>query len=394
MTHEDRDLRAAGPERVRLLEGRIAPTSGSPSHGGGDPRYRLRASVEPFVDGAGELFFVRAGAPDLKVHGPGVAEIAAIELLAADWHSEQALLKALGEREIDVDPERLSACLASLAAADVLLGPASSGREASSAGDTTRFSRQLLYLAELGDELDIQRRLRSAKVVILGCGGLGSWAAASLACLGLGELVLVDDDRVALENLNRQILFPRDAIGRRKVEVASEWLRRFDPEVSTRAVPVRVRGPADVSAIAAGASALVLAADWPPYELARWVNVACLELGVPFIAAGQLPPMLKVGPTYRPGVGPCFACHETALRVSSPAYDDYVAYRRRHPLTAATLGPASAAVGALLAMELMHLLAGRPIATDGAAVLIDMRTLTTRREEVPRDPDCPACKDL
>ena len=53
----------------------------------------------------------------------------------------------------------------------------------------------------------------------------------------------------------------------------------------------------------AGADAVVLAADWPPYELGRWVNAACVSTGTPFITGGQVPPLLRIGPTYVPGSG-------------------------------------------------------------------------------------------
>jgi hypothetical protein len=120
----------------------------------------------------------------------------------------------------------------------------------------------------------------------------------------------------------------------------------------------RVEGPADLVAPVDGADALVLVADWPPYDLARWVNEACLARGVPFIAAGQLPPLLKIGPTYMPGRGACLACHERHVRRDFPLYDELAECRRRDPPSATTLGPASGAIGTLLALEVMHLLAG------------------------------------
>jgi bacteriocin biosynthesis cyclodehydratase domain-containing protein len=143
-----------------------------------------------------------------------------------------------------------------------------------------------------------------------------------------------------------------------------------------------------------GADGLVLTADQPPYELGRWVNAACLAAGVPFITGGQLPPVVRAGPLYVPGRTACFACHETALRGRSIAYDRYVERARTHPSRAATLGPTSAMVGSLLALELVHHLVGVEPATAGLAVTFDVRTLRARREPVPRDPECPACGHL
>src|SRR5688572_10947236 len=77
------------------------------------------------------------------------------------------------------------------------------------AEEAERFDRQLLYLRQHASGhggADLQRRLRAARVVVLGCGGLGSWAAWSLATIGVGALVLVDPDTVDPTNLNRQLM--------------------------------------------------------------------------------------------------------------------------------------------------------------------------------------------
>jgi bacteriocin biosynthesis cyclodehydratase domain-containing protein len=229
---------------------------------------------------------------------------------------------------------------------------------------------------------------------VLGCGGIGTWVIAALAGAGPGRLTLVDDDRVELSNLNRQMLYTRADVGAPKVAAAAAWVRAFDPAVEVRAREQRLRGPADVEAAIAGADAVVLAADQPPYEIARWVNAACLRARTPFSVAGQLPPLVKVGPTYMPGEGPCFACHESALRSASDIYVDYVASRAAAPATASTVGAASCVAGGLLGLELLHLLGGLPPATRDCALIVHMRTLEVRREPVGRRPDCELCGDL
>jgi len=260
--------------------------------------------------------------------------------------------------------------------------------------DAERFSRQLPYLAELGDELALQRQLRESTVAVLGCGGLGTWAIAALACVGVGHVVLADDDDVSLSNLNRQILFARSDVGALKTATAERWLRAFDPAIDVTRIDRRVASAADVSDVIGGADAVVLAADWPPYEIGRWVNAACVETRTPFIVAGQVPPVLKVGPTYVPGHGACLACHEAALTRESYAYEDYVAHRTSASAVASTIGPASCVAGGLIGLELMHLLIGVAPATQELALIVHMQTLEVRRERVTRDPDCAACKHL
>jgi bacteriocin biosynthesis cyclodehydratase domain-containing protein len=377
---EDRDFREADPVRVGLLQGHLTAGSVPPAPAGG-ARYRLRPSVEAFVDRHGVLCFVRPGSMDLIVRDPDPEDIALVQRLQTGWLTADSV--AGGE-----------ARLQSLIAADLVLVRDAAPAEPLPAEDAERFSRQLPYLAELGDEVALQRRVREATVAVVGCGGLGTWAVAALACLGVGRLVLVDDDTVSLSNLNRQILYARADVGGLKTAVTERWLRAFDPAVRVTRSERRVGSAAEVAAVVAGADAVVLAADWPPYEIGRWVNEACVQARIPFIVAGQLPPVIKVGPTYFPGRGACLDCHEAALRRDSYAFDDYVAFREADPGVASTIGPASCVAGGLIGLELLHLLSGRTPATQGCAALLHMQTLELRHLPVERDPSCPTCKHL
>lgn len=136
---------------------------------------------------------------------------------------------------------------------------------------------------------------------------------------------------------------------------------------------------------------VVLLADWPPYELERWVNEACLAASTPYIPCGQAEPLVKIGPMYVPGRTACFACEETQMRAEAPLYDDVVAMRQRPRAPAVTLGPPAGVVGTLISLEVMHALLGQPAATEGRALLLDIQTFETSWEPVARDPGCPLC---
>ena len=356
--------------------------------GAAGSRLFLRPSVEPFVDRHGELFLLRPGDADLQVRDAEPADHALLDALAERPCARHELLEQLA-----IGPAQLDAKVASLLAAGVVVALPGAA-PALDARDGERFDRQLRYLAEAGDPAAQQRSLRGATVVMLGCGGLGTWALAALASAGIGRFVLVDDDVVELSNLNRQILYGEADVGTPKVDAAAAWLARFDTRIDVRRVRRRVSGPEAMAELVTGATVLVVAADWPPYTLARWANAACIAVRVPFVLAGQAPPILKVGPIYLPGVTACFACHERALRAAFPHYDDYVAHAPRSVPRSATLGPASGLVGTALAMELLHLIAGRRPAILGAVVTTDLRTLTTEYEAVPRAADCQACQHL
>ena len=116
---------------------------------------------------------------------------------------------------------------------------------------------------------------------------------------------------------------------------------------------------------------------------------------MPWIAAGQFPPRIRIGPTYVPGQGACFECQERATRRDYPLYDELAELRRARPTVAATLGAASAIVGGAIAMEAVHLLTGicRP-ATLSCAVIVDLRDLSVKREPFERDPACPRCAEV
>src|SRR5262249_43588023 len=111
-----------------------------------------------------------------------------------------------------------------------------------------RYSRHIL-LSELG--VDAQQRFAESHALIVGVGGLGNPVAQFLAAAGVGTLTLVDADDVDLTNLQRQILFDTDAVGRPKVEAARTRIREVNPEVRVAVVPERV-GLSRLQALAAG----------------------------------------------------------------------------------------------------------------------------------------------
>lgn len=336
--------------------------------------------MELFPDRQGDVYLLRAGAPAVVVRAPD--------------DEDRQLLHRLAGGGVEAPPgSRLAARLAPLREAGLLLEVAAE-RELPEPL-RRRFSRQLPWLAELGDPVALQLQLRRAHVVVVGCGGVGTWVLAAIASLGVGRFTVVDDDVVDPSNLNRQILYGAPDLGAPKAERAARWLQRFDPEIAICVVPTRVTGADAAAVLLDDASLLVLAADWPPYKLGRWVNEACVAKRVPFMTAGQQPPVLKVGPTYVPGRGPCFACHERRLAERFPLYPQLADHRQRHPPTATTIGPASGVVGTLLGLDALTLLTGSAVpATMGRAMLLDMHSLEQRWETIDRDPDCPVCRGV
>jgi bacteriocin biosynthesis cyclodehydratase domain-containing protein len=348
-------------------------------------RPRLKRSLDIVGSAAGDLYVLRPGADsDLVIEQPD--EIARGLLAALDGS------RAVADLEREFGGERVGAALEDLAAAALLEDAADD--DLVPAADRERYDRQLRYFADLGDApaSEYQRRVRSARVALLGVGGLGSWAGYALACCGVGELVLVDGDRVEESNFNRQILYRERDIGRPKVDVAAEALAEFNSACTLTPIERRLASEAALAEVIDGADFVVNAADWPAHDIERWANGACFAAGVSFITMSHAPPVARVGPLYRPGETGCYRCQEEAYRATHPLYDELVEQHRGRPSPAPTLGPVCAFIGGQVALEALHELTGLcPPATLGAAHIYDLRTMQVTREQVPRLPGCEVC---
>jgi molybdopterin-synthase adenylyltransferase len=261
-----------------------------------------------------------------------------------------------------------------------------------------RFDRQIRYFSDITTgptPSQCQARLSSARIVVLGVGGLGGWSALSLACCGIGEMLLIDGDRVEESNLNRQVLYTEADIGRSKAEVAAERLRAFNSAMRVSTIPERLEGEEAVAATIEGYDIVIDAADWPAHEIEQWVNNACFAAEIPYITMSHFPPIARVGPLYVPGVTGCFACQVAAYRRSYPMFDIAIEQRRAKPSPAATLGPACGLIGGQVGLDVMHLLTGlAEPSTQGVGHIYDLRTMEVEREPVVPEPDCPVCGHL
>lgn len=261
-----------------------------------------------------------------------------------------------------------------------------------------RFDRQLRYFSDVTDgptPSQSQGKLENAKVAVLGVGGLGGWSALNLACCGIGEMRLVDFDRVELSNLNRQVLYSEEDIGRLKAEAAAERLGGFNSKMRLDVRVERMGSEAAVAEAIDGCDIVIDACDWPAHDIELWVNSACFSAGIPFIAMSHFPPIARVGPLYVPGVTGCFACQEAGYRRAYPLFDVAIEQHRAKQSPAATLGPACGLIGGQVGLDVLHQLTGlAEPSTLGVAHIYDLRTMEVEREPVVPEPGCPVCGDL
>jgi bacteriocin biosynthesis cyclodehydratase domain-containing protein len=353
-------------------------------------RPRIKRTTEPVGSPDGDVYLMRPSADgDIRIEKPDEEQRQLLEALDGE-HTLEQLRERFGEEEVGDLISQLQELEVIEDAADDDLVPAA---------ERARFDRQLRYFSDIGSgELtpsECQRRLREAKVAVLGVGGLGGSAALWLASVGIGEMWLIDGDRVEASNLNRQILFAEAEIGLLKVEAATARIRAFYPAMRVTSTARRLESQTEVADFIAGADVVVDTADWPAHDFERWCNAACFEAGIPYITMSHFPPIARVGPLYVPGTTGCFACQETAYRRQYPLFDVAVEQRRAKASPAATLGPACGMIGGHVGLDVMHLLTGLAEPSKlGVAHISDLRTMEVEREPVVPEPGCPVCGHL
>ncbi len=353
-------------------------------------RPRIKRTTEPFDSPDGDVYLMRPSADgDIRIEKPNEEERQLLESLDGE-HTLEQLHERFGEEAVGDLISQLQELEIVEDATDDDLVPAA---------ELARFDRQLRYFSDIGNQAltpsECQARLRDAKVAVLGVGGLGGSAALWLASIGVGEMWLIDGDRVEASNLNRQILFAEAEIGLLKVEAATARLRAFNSSMTVTSTARRLESQAEIADFIAGADVVIDAADWPAHDIERWCNSACFEAGIPYITMSHFPPIARVGPLYVPGRTGCFACQETAYRREYPLFDVAVEQRRAKASPAATLGPACGLIGGQVGLDIMHLLTGlAEPSTLGVAHIYDLRTMDVDREPVVPEPGCPVCGEM
>jgi molybdopterin/thiamine biosynthesis adenylyltransferase/rhodanese-related sulfurtransferase len=245
-----------------------------------------------------------------------------------------------------------------------------------SAAERSRYHRHLT-LPELG--VAGQERLKSARVLVVGAGGLGSPAALYLAAAGVGTLGLLDCDRVELSNLQRQVLYDSADVGRMKVEAARERLLALNPEIDVAAHGLTLRAD-NVLDILRGYDVVL---DGTDRLTTRYlVNDACVLLGKPLVSAA-IHRFEGHAMTYLPGRGPCYRC------LFPQAEEGVVASCAE----AGVLGVLPGLLGSIQATEAMKIVTGIGEPLVGRLATYD--ALALRFIELPftRRADCAVCGD-
>ena len=241
--------------------------------------------------------------------------------------------------------------------------------------ETRRYARHLV-LPEVGPEG--QAKLKAARVLAVGAGGLGSPLALYLAAAGIGTIGLVDPDAVDASNLQRQVLYGTDDIGRPKVEAAAERLEEANPNVRVVRIPERLRA-ANAMEIVRGYDVVVDGTDNFP---ARYlVNDACVLAGRPNVWAsvyrfeGQ-------ASVFWAEKGPCYRClhPDPPVEGSVPSCAE-----------GGVLGVLPGLLGTIQAVETIKLVLGIGEPLIGRLLLVDALSLEFREVRLRKNPECAVC---
>ena len=238
-----------------------------------------------------------------------------------------------------------------------------------------RYSRQIMLR---GMDIGCQQALIGASVLIVGMGGLGCPVAMYLAAAGVGHLLLADDDKVDLTNLQRQIAHGQDDIGMSKVDSVKQTVLNLNSDVRVTSLYQRLTGT-DLDNAVAMADVVVDASDNFTTRFA--INRSCVKQRKPLVsgAAIRMEGQVAVFDS-RLADSPCYQCLYTEG-------EDAEANCARNGVMAPLVG----IIGSVQAMETIKVISGIGSTLTGRLLLLDAATMQWRELKLPRDPACPVC---
>lgn len=253
-----------------------------------------------------------------------------------------------------------------------------------SAEERERYARHIL-LKEIGGPG--QQRLKAATVGLVGAGGLGAPAALYLAAAGVGRLRVIDDDTVALSNLQRQVVYRAADVGMPKADRTRAVLNELNAHVEVEAIAQRLTVSNATSLLRDAAIVLDGTDD---FATRFSVNAACHELGAALVsgAVGRWDGQVA---TFKSGLTkhlspdqrlPCYRC----LVPDTPPDAERCA-------EVGIIGALSGVIGSMMALEAIKEIAEAGESLAGRLLIFDGLTATARTAVLRRDPACPVCGD-
>lgn len=237
-----------------------------------------------------------------------------------------------------------------------------------------RYNRQIILR---NFDFDGQERLKGARVLVVGLGGLGCAAAQYLAAAGVGALTLLDFDSVSLSNLQRQTLHSDATIGLPKVDSARDSLARINPHV--RLTPLNAL--LDQPALAAQIAAHDLVLDCTDNVTIRnQLNAGCFQHKTPLVSGAAIRMEGQISVFMYQDNEPCYRCLSRLFGENALTC-----------VEAGVMAPLVGVIGSLQAMEAIKVLTQYGTPAAGRLVMYDAMTCQFREMKLMRDPQCEVC---
>jgi adenylyltransferase/sulfurtransferase len=236
------------------------------------------------------------------------------------------------------------------------------------------YSRQLV-LTEIG--LIGQRKLKGARVLVAGVGGLGCQLSIQLASMGVGYIRLVDRDVVEMSNLQRQHLYDFDVVGYPKVEAAENRLRKVNPFIKIEAIPASVNNRT-APTLVEGVDLVLDGLDRLTPRLA--LNRACVKHGIPYIYGAVITHVGNVS-TIIPGETPCLECWQGGIDEANVP-------------TCATVGVTPSAISIIASIqvsEAVRIILGKKPNLAGKLLFFDLDELSLEKINLAKAETCKVC---
>ncbi|QKJ86531.1 Molybdopterin-synthase adenylyltransferase [Paramixta manurensis] len=240
--------------------------------------------------------------------------------------------------------------------------------------ETLRYNRQIVLR---GFDFDGQEKLKAARVLIVGLGGLGCAAAQYLASAGIGHLTLLDFDTVSLSNLQRQILHTDATIGIAKVTSAQQRLAALNPHSTLTAIDAQLDDTALDAVVQQHDLVLDCSDNLPTREQ---LNRLCFSHKVPLVSGAAIRMEGQISVFTWQKNTPCYRCISRLFGAETLTC-----------VEAGVMAPLVGVIGSLQAMEAIRLLAGYGESPGGKLVMYDAMTLQFRELKVAKDPACEVC---
>lgn len=236
-----------------------------------------------------------------------------------------------------------------------------------------------------------QQKLKDAKILILGAGATGSFVSVNMVLSGVGSIILVDYDTIEVSNLNRQLLFHDDDVGKYKADVAVERLKTFNPDIEIIAFNQAMEKlPRE---LIEDVTVVVSCLDNFPGR--RWANSLALDLKVPFVTGGMFAFLGNVQ-TIIPYETPCFECQplisqEKLAQACTPlgkTRKEIQHEEKETPLP--SVSTLSSIIGGLMSQEVLKQVLGIGKRVSNYLFYDGLSNAFTELE-LAKNPNCPIC---